>query len=116
MSEPPTLSDEHIRYCFHHLFLPPQLPTSNDTAPATDHLLVEELYNTLVAFKELVGPEHQNGLASSIKLLGHLMAIRDDDGNIEGQELALRLQGLTPEGKCLIKHLVKLRKSPLTSL
>ncbi|KAF7173011.1 hypothetical protein CNMCM6106_007163 [Aspergillus hiratsukae] len=107
MSAPPTapaLSLEASLYLFHHVFLPPKLPQSDDYDAGCELILLDSVIKTLQTFSALVPNQHRQVLGPVITMVARLREIRGSHGDVSEGKLKEALQKLDTEGGVLPVH------------
>ncbi|KAL4861979.1 hypothetical protein BDV12DRAFT_207643 [Aspergillus spectabilis] len=107
MSSPPTasaLSTEASLYLFHHVFLPPKLPQSDDYDAGCELILLDSVIDTLRKFRALVPNQYRQVLGPVITMITRLREIRGSHGDVSEGKLKEALQKLDTEGGVLPVH------------
>lgn len=95
----PALSLEARLYLFHHVFLPPKLPQSDDYDTSCELILLDSVINSLQKFRALVPNQHRQVLGPVITMVARLREIRGSHGDVSEGKLKEALQKLDTEGK-----------------
>ncbi|KAJ9318556.1 hypothetical protein DTO271D3_1218 [Paecilomyces variotii] len=100
----PALSLEARLYLFHHVFLPPKLPQSDDYDTSCELILLDSVINSLQKFRALVPNQHRQVLGPVITMVARLREIRGSHGDVSEGKLKEALQKLDTEGGALPVH------------
>ncbi|KAJ9257552.1 hypothetical protein DTO195F2_5534 [Paecilomyces variotii] len=100
----PALSLEARLYLFHHVFLPPKLPQSDDYDASCELILLDSVINSLQKFRALVPNQHRQVLGPVITMVARLREIRGSHGDVSEGKLKEALQKLDTEGGVLPVH------------
>lgn len=73
---------EAIRYLYHHIVLPPKLPSADDRDASHDKFLLEEAKNALKEMKNVVKREHVKIVKAAIDTIENMLHGRDAHGNV----------------------------------
>jgi hypothetical protein len=99
LENPPTLSLPATLYIFHHVFLPPKLPQSDDYDPAHEDDLLDQVIDALHEFNEYTTPEDSRLIEGLITAITRLRKIQHLSGAIDEKELLHTLGELGTTGK-----------------
>jgi hypothetical protein len=95
------LSSAAIAYLFHHVFLPPRLPQSDDYDAEHDLALLDSVIRGLSEFKTYATKQQDGILASAIEMITRLRDHVGNHGDVIEEKLLKNLKDLDNHGKLL---------------
>ncbi|PLB53474.1 hypothetical protein P170DRAFT_473334 [Aspergillus steynii IBT 23096] len=100
-SSPPPLTLESSLYLFHHVFLPPKLPQSNDYSAQHELLLLDRVKDALCDFSSNAQSRDVAIITTALSMMRVLRAILGSEGEVNEEALRKALQNLDVEGGIL---------------
>ena len=101
MAEPAAatpLSQHAMHFLYHHVFLPPEVPQSDDYQPELDLLLMQIARDGLSTLKKLVSPEQHDRIEAAARMLAGMQGIHVG-GDIETAQLLKAFGHFVKDGK-----------------
>ncbi|OAL50468.1 hypothetical protein IQ07DRAFT_566433 [Pyrenochaeta sp. DS3sAY3a] len=86
---------EEINYLYHHIVLPPKLPSGDDRDASHDKFLLEEASHALKEMKTVVKREHVKIVKAAIDTVDNMLYARDAHGNVGELQLLDLFETLT---------------------
>ncbi|KAK6866259.1 hypothetical protein PG995_002787 [Apiospora arundinis] len=84
---PADLSESSLLFFFHHVFLPPKLPTGDDSSPTHDDILVGFVQGCLTAFAQTVPESNRDVVLEARDTMRTLRHLRDPHGHLHEDSL-----------------------------
>ena len=85
------------KFAYHHVVLPPKLPQGDDSNPAHEHSLLRFVLDSLDLFQAIRFPA-QDIVRTVSDTIRNAIAVRDDAGTINENQLVIALRNLVAEG------------------
>jgi hypothetical protein len=92
------ISSKALDYIINHVFLPSKLPQADDNDPKYDLVLLSWVYEILDMFQHHMTADGQLGIKNAKSAIKNLIKVRDEQGNINENELQKLLQGISRNG------------------
>lgn len=99
----PLLPRHAVEFLYHHVFLPPKLPQSDDYDSELDLTLMKVCEESLASFKGLISHLHQEKIQAAISMLASMQKIHSD-GTVREKELSNALSDVMEHGAPLSLH------------
>ncbi|CAI7592284.1 unnamed protein product [Penicillium pancosmium] len=93
------MSLEEITYLFHHIFLPPKLPQSDEYNAQYEILLLDRVVELLRDFSHHAEPHDAAVLTSALAMISRLRGICELDGGVNESQLKEVFSDLDFEGE-----------------
>ncbi|KAK8112290.1 uncharacterized protein PG998_008747 [Apiospora kogelbergensis] len=95
---PSDLSVTSLLFFFHHVFLPPKLPTGDDYSPTYENILIGFVQGCLTAFAQTVPESTRNIVFEACTTLRILSHLRDNHGHLHEDALRKALCAISEAG------------------
>ncbi|KIW82284.1 hypothetical protein Z517_05311 [Fonsecaea pedrosoi CBS 271.37] len=92
-------------FMIHHMFLPPKLPSEDDSSPDHEKALLDTTIAALREFKDLAIEDSNGAVDSVIRMVTSLSAVLDSDGHVNEGKLSDALRDLPEKGGTLLLHI-----------
>ncbi|GKT62685.1 hypothetical protein ColTof4_01695 [Colletotrichum tofieldiae] len=102
---PDQMSRAVLEYLYHHLFLPPKLPTADDASQKNETALLSFVQQSLERF--LPGRRDEKTVKASISMLKSLRASRTPQGYLKDANVQNVLQGLSTQAPVAVLHITE---------
>lgn len=112
-SRPDQMPGDVLTYLYHHLFLPPKLPTADDASQKNAVALLDFVKQSLERF--LPGRRDEKTVRACLSMLKSLQASRSPQGYLKDACVRDILKGLSAQGTLLqtrLNHTEKLTHVP----
>lgn len=90
-----------LEFLYHHVFLPPEVPQSDDFKPELDIILVEFVESGLSTLKDLVDSAQHGLITEAINMLRIMQSIHTH-GDIEATQLRKSFANVVTNGKKIV--------------
>lgn len=91
------MSKATFEYIYHHLFLPPNLPGTDDTSTKCETALLDFVHRSLQRF--LLGRSDEDAVRAGTSLLDSLRKSRNAQGHLKEAAVSEILQDLSTRGE-----------------
>lgn len=95
---PADLSKPTLQFFFHHVFLPPKLPSGDDSSPRHDDVLAGFVQGCLTAFAQTIPESNRNVVFAARDTLRTMRHLRDDHGHLREDALRKALGAISEPG------------------
>ena len=102
-SESP-LSRQELEFLYHHVFLPPEVPQSDDYRPELDLLLMQVARDGLAALNERAASAQRGSIAAAARMLRGMQSIHKS-GDIEAAQVLKTFDLIMDDGKSRTRSL-----------
>lgn len=82
-AQTPKLAKEILKYFFHHIFLPPELPGEHDSSGKKDELLIDFVLDSLRFFLLQAHTDHIPAVKAAICMIENMKDARDALGRLQ---------------------------------
>jgi hypothetical protein len=89
---------EEVRFLYHHVFLPPKVPQTDDYLPELDLALTRTVRESLAALKSCTPSECHQGIAAATQMLSTMQKFHED-GQVDAKELLGAFNNVVQHGK-----------------
>lgn len=93
------LSSQMLEYIFHHVFLPPKLPSGDDASPANELRLVELVRDCLIEFLPKVDLKYHEAIKTAVALIKNTHTATSYDGYLQEDGVRAVLKQIGPHSK-----------------
>lgn len=87
-----------IWFMIHHIFLPPKVPSEDDSSPDDENVLLDITIAALQEFKELATEDCNGVVDSVIRMVTSLSTVLDSEGYVNEGKLSSALTDLPVKG------------------